>query len=67
MDDVKNGFSKSKGYEGPGWAVADVNDEGSLADVHALKVESRAGVVADAPEIWIERLLRRNLFPVNPK
>ena len=67
MYDVEYGLPESHWHKWSRRAVANVHDEGALANVNGLKIEAASGVGSEALEIWIQRLLNSNGIPINAK
>ena len=65
VDGVEDWLAESQRNERPSRAITDVHYEARASDVDLLKVKTRASVVPDASEVWIQSLLIRDGVPVN--
>ena len=65
MNNIKDASPEGEWDVWSGRTVADVDDDVSLADVDRLEMQTRACVVSEPPELWVQWLLGRNGLPID--
>ena len=65
VDNVEDAASEGEWNEWPKWTIADVYNQLGSSNVDGLEVEAASDILSKSTEIWVERLLSGNLFPVD--